>query len=799
VVEYRDRFDTPSSHFLGSEAASALTRSPAQPRDAPQIIDRFNQPQQAGAVVGLPGATGNPGSGMPDLRPPPAIAQRNPAWPTGSPRGDGTFVQQQQPGTVSYDANDPQADNFGGDAGPWTTLKASLVPETSPENVSKKLRIYARDMGIPENRFFIDKEGNAAWIDMKGSKHLVVPTVGGGDWKDPTDKMRRFAAQSGNMAGSMIAPTVGGATAAVAGPAAGAAAAAGADALRQIAGNWVAGEDAPWQNLSYSNMAWQAAGVGATELAGQIGSALVTRFLQPGNPYNLRDGEIKQLQAMMGKARGRAGTAGELGMDATPYDLTDLEFLRRLEQTVSKQPGVAGDIMKQYYDQRSDFNFPASITNLFKRISPEGTPLVGLDKLQRGAESTIAHIRDQQVSLGTQGGWGEAIASGARPDARAVVAEIQNQIEHTSGPVKQELQRLLGEMRDGTTLVTDFERLHNIRLDMEGTLDGFRRTLPPSERGRMTEVLDPIFNKFNQTLEAAHPGYAQGTKAYQAAGKATEDIRDGVLTLLSQNPDLSGNMGKALFKADPETVEKARKLFIAAGQGDNWNAGVRAVLQDNLTTSSGPKVAGNFANKTVPFDANRQALNAALPEAERTSMDNTVNLAKAQGRVVHPPNRAEVENVRLEDRKVGYTPISSTIRAALGPFRFTRELGDELVDRAFNGNATRMAERLIGADVPKRTLLGDLKNLPGDMWRDLTGRKPPPPPPWTPPVPSTGRVLQHLENTAASPFEGWKRHAFERAIGLGGAVETRGLLDQPTETLPTAPDLQRGLLLRPLH
>jgi hypothetical protein len=784
MVEYRDRFDEPEGTI------------PRQPSDRPRptdgaagapsmaFIDRFDQPQQAGSLVQLPPAM--PGSGVPDLRPAPVIAPRNPAWPAGSKLGDGTFVQQQQPGTVGYDIDDPNADNFGGDAGVMTTLKASLVPETSPENIQKKLRIYARDMGVPENRFFIDNQGNAAWIDMKGSKHLVVPTVGGGNWADGHDMLRRVGAQTGNAVGSMIAPTVGSAAAPLIGPVGAAAVAGGADALRQIAGNWVAGEDKPWQDLSYSNMAWQAAGSGAVELGSQMTGALIARFLQPGNPYNLRAEEIARLRAIMPQVRGRAGTATDLDLHATPYDLTDLEFLRRLETTVARQPGAAGDIMKQYYDQRADFNFPNGVATLFKRISPEGTPLVGLDKLQRGAEETIGHLRNQQVSQGTQGGWGTAIASGARPDVRQVVAEIQNKIGHTSGPVKQELQRILGELKDGTTLVTDFERLHSIRLDLESTLDGFRRTLPPAERGRMTEVLDPIFAKFNGALDAAHPAYAQGTRAYSQAGQQVAEVRDGILTLLSQNPTLAGNMGKTLFQADPDAVTRARQLFISAGQGDAWEAGTRAVLQGNVTGGAGRNVSGSFAAKTAPHDANRQALAAALPDGVQTDMANVLDLGRAQGRVAHPPNRAEVENLRLE--QPGSAPISETARAVLAPFRFMRDMGDEFVQRSYNRNAVEMAMDLTGQRGPKPSM-GPSSLM---FWRQ-------PPRPAPNGTPSTAAVLQNLENTAASPFTGWQRQLFERSLSTLGAAATRGLLDDPDPTLPTAPDLRRGLLLRPLH
>jgi len=781
AAEYIDRFDNPAAKLPGASAAGALVTPQASPQATPQFIDRFDQPATPQA---------DPmrfGTAMPELQVPSAEigVPRQPAWPPSQE------LRQQPPDSVSYNPTDPGADNFGGDAGFLTTMKASLVPETSPENMRKQFRIYSRDMGIPEDRFFLDNEGNPAWIDLKGNKHLVVPTVGGGDWKQPLDMARRVGAAVGDNVGASVAPVVGGGASMVAGPLAGAATAGAADLGRQALGNYFAGS--PLDDLDYGNAAWQAAGVGTAELAGQVGASVATRLTQK-NPYNLRDGEIRELQQQMPLVRNRANTATQLNMQTTPYDLAGTEALRRLEQTVSKQPGWAGDIMKAYYDQRSDFNFPNAVGNLFGRISKEGVPAVGLDKLKRGAENTLAHIRDQQVNQGVRGGWGEAIASGVKPDIRPAVAEIQARLPHASGPVKAELERILKDLhdpvRDGGhigagSLITDFEKLHNIRLDLEGSLEGLRRTLPPSQRGRMTEVLEPIYAKFNAALEAAHPNYAAGTEAYSQAGNAAADLRDGVLTLLSRDPEVGGKLSDVLFNADAETVKRARQLFIAAGQGDAWDAGTRAFLENNLLSSRGPNVAGGFSSKSAPFDSHRIAIDEALPDEALHLTRDVLDIGRNMGRVRHPANRAEVENVRLEEDRVGRGAVSQAVRAALSPFRFTKELGDDIVSRAFNANAAEMALKLTGHQTPK----------PPGLLRRMAGVAPRAVPPQ-----GTPQVLENLEATTLSPFGGWQRHLLERAIANGGGMNAvaygraSGLLGQQDPTEPTAEDLRRGLL-----
>jgi hypothetical protein len=526
-VEFRDVFDTPSPTTAGAKpgAVDALTQGFRDVFDSPRITQPPIEGGGDGSTVGMPGDH-----------------------------------------VIPYDLNAPQIDDLSTSARPGTVLKASMVPETDLNNQKKRIRIIAQDMGIPESRFFYQR-GDIKYIDDTGKIHAAVPTIGGGSLTNPADMLGRVGAQAGYNAGPLAAAVTGGAAATVGGPAVGAAVAGVTDLGRQALGNYFA--DAPIDDLSYSNAGWQALGVGAGEMLGQIGSSVAGWAMGGKRFYNLRDGEVRQLQQVMKTARDRAQVAQDLGLHTTPYDLTDLPFFKRLETTVSKQGGTAGDIMQDYYLQRSEVNFPGGIAKLLDRISPEGTPSVGWDKLKQGAENTIAFLRNNQTRAGNAAGWGEAIGSGARPDVRSVVAEIRNRIGHTSGVAQEQLEKLLGELytpaRGGApgtgALVTDYEKLHNIRLDLEGTLDGLRTTLPPSERGRLSEVLDPIYEGLNTALETAHPAYARGTTEYQLRGAQAAQLRNGVLTLASKQPGIQEKLGGMIFNSDAKTITEARQMF----------------------------------------------------------------------------------------------------------------------------------------------------------------------------------------------------------------------------------------------
>jgi hypothetical protein len=741
-----DPFDDPSFRPGASALPQMPQQMPQQQQDTGiRIIDPFDNP---------------------NFRP-----GQLPALPPGSGRGDGTSLTMPGANVIPYDPNDPDRDKVGGSAGVLTTLKAGMVPETDLENQQKRIKIFSQGMGIPESRFFYDNDGNALYVGDDGQVHMAVPTIRGGTVKQPVDLARRVGGQVGINVGPTLPAVAGGAAAMVGGPLLGAAVGGATDAVRQVAGNYFAG--APLDDIRYGNSAWQAAGVGAGEVAGQVGSALVQRARNPINPYNLRDGEIRQLIEALPQARERARVLQEHGMQATPYDLTDLDFLQRLEVTVNKQPGPVGDYMRRYYDQRSEMSFPNGVAQLFKRISPEGTPLVGWDKLQQGAQNTIAFLQNNATRAGNAGGWQEAIGSGARPDVRQVVADIRARIGHTSGVTREQLEKLLGELytptrggQPGTgTLVTDFEKLHNVRLDLEGTLDGLRTTLPPSERGRLSEVLDPIYNDLNAALETAHASYGKGTLEYQLQQSHVAELRNGILTLMSKDPRVHEKLGDALFNSNAETVDRARQLFAQAGQINNWRAGTRAFLEDALRASKGDRTSSTFANKVAPLSPQWESLRAALPEAEQNNMAQILNTARAQGRVPHPRAKVSEEPVRLEEQQIGTTPLRSTIRAAISPFRWVKELGDEMVNRPFSWKASDMAQKLTSG---------------------------------------TDNVLANLEATAQEPFGGWQRHLLEQALAAGtqGAIgqgRATGLLDDTQETKPTDPRLRRipGLLSIP--
>lgn len=768
---------------------------------ANELIDPFDSAAPAAASAPPPPPSSqiiDPFDTMENLTPASsAVINALPRRPTDPNR---LVLTQQPPGTVPFDPTAGSQDQVGGGSAPVTSvLKASMVPATSAENMQKKIKIFSRDMNIPESRFFVDKEGEINWVDFSGASHRVVPSVEAGSWKDPLDLTQRFGARVGNEFGPMLPAAVGGTVSMVAGPAAGAAAAAATDAGRQYVGNWLAGENSPGSNLDYGNMGWQALGTGVAEVGTQVGSALVGRALNR-NPYNLPEGEIRMLQGALPTAKARAEALEKHGIWATPYELTDLPFLKRLETTTSKRAG-GKEIMENFYDLRSERNFPAGIQNLLKKISPEGVPDVGLQRLQNGAENTLQYLKNNQVNAGLANGWGEAIASGARVDARPVIAEINKILPHVNGEIQGQLNKLLNNLYDtarggapGTgSLVTDFEKIHNIRLDLEATLKKIEGG-PAEEAGRMTTYLKPVQTKLQGALETAHPAYKKGNAAFELSGRDQQELRDGIITLLSQDPKVNAAAGRTLFDADPKVVAKARELFELAGQGEHWAAGTRAFLENALRSSAKGNTGANFAQKVAPFETHVDALKTALPPGEGETVGHIIDAAKASGRVPHPTKRAEVENVRLDQTMIPGSTLGETIKLGANPFGWTRELGNNIVVRAMDDRAVTMAENLTGRNYGPYNLADRLagRKMPAPRYRvDGTDQF----------APSTAQVLRNLEDTTAT-FGGWQRHAFERALaggisGTAAKMREEGLLGREDATEPTAEDLllpQSGLL-----
>jgi len=597
------------------------------------------------------------------------------ATPYRAAAGDGSQAGPAVPGTVAYD---PQSgDQFGGHASNMALAKASLIPLTSQENLSKRIMIYAQDLGVPPDRFFLGPDGQFKYVDRSGQVFAVAPTIGGGNLTQaPLDMARRVMTQGANNAGPLGTMAVAGAAGMVTGPEnygptamimAGAGGALG-DLAAQAAGNEFAAQSGYRPSVAptsgQSDINWGHVLGSGLENAGYEAFARITpallHMMGPrlfgGNPFRLTGVMAQDLARILeddlkngGTILKRAQVAQELGLPLTPADLLQVtrgvggnssdmfamrtrlyNVLAQKENTLATLGGKRGakaeQLMREYYVHRARDLFPNAVGKVVDRISPVDSPTLGFEMFKHAADNLLVGLERSRLQAGHQAGWGSLFTSPVMANPVPVIREVEQRLEHAAGPIRKELEAIRGELttsghytQGGTTVqrmdpVTDYQRLHQVRLGLERRIDELK--VPGSGSAEKTEILnelegirDTLRHQLNQ-----HPLYRTGDMAFQQAGGAITDARNGVLQLLRRDPKIQERLGGPLADSGPTTIRAARELFEQAGLGAAWDAHVRAYLETHLRgAGQGYQVGLNFANGV----ASQPKLHAGLMEMVR--------------------------------------------------------------------------------------------------------------------------------------------------------------------------------------
>jgi hypothetical protein len=670
-------------------------------------------------------------------------------------QGDGTSVGNPTPGVVAYDP--AQGDQFGGQASNWALAKASTIPLNSQENLRKRIMIYAEDLGIPPDRFFTDKVDptNIKYVDYKGQTFSVAPSISGGDWRHaPVDMAQRVMTQGANNAGPIANTALSGAAGMVTGPefygptaviAAGITGAVG-DAASQAAGNWFA-ERSGYQSQrtdGQPDIDWGHAIFTGVEMAGFEAMARVLpgilNGLIPGflgnNPYRLTGTQAQDLARVLhddvvhngGEILKRAMAARELGINLSPAQLLQItqgigthgansghvslrmrlynEFAKKeitlAHGGLTKRGEEAAQYMREHYIRQARVHFPNAVDNLLDRISPIASPVRGFEEFKKAAGRVEHALEKKRLEAGHQQGWSQLFGSRRIADPTPAIRELDTRLQNAAGTIREELTKLRGELVDNGAPVTRYQRLHQVRLDLERRLDelkaGKKSAAATELENELEGIHDTLLNQLNK-----HPLYFTGNRAYQEASIALKDTKAGLNPLLKRDPLHQERLGGALADSGPTTVAAARKAFEDAGEIDAWNAHTRAYLETHLRGATGgggmSGSAGTGYNAGLDFANNvagRPAAKASLLEMistplERDLMDGLVDIGFAISQQKGSLARATEEVVKPDFKSIN------------------------------GGRGLRLAEKASGVLTPLRSLANQGRTF--QEWRDMRGAR----------------------------------------------------------------------------
>jgi hypothetical protein len=595
----------------------------------------FDDPSKFGLTPATPPAPGSEQPAQPDMDP-----ARFGLTQVPLPTGIDPITKQ----PYQYAGNVPKGDPVGEatgqpiqeDRAPGAGVQAAASLATDPE---QKRRIVARQL-FPDlkpleaqARVFYGPNGRMAAVGMDGKPYYVDPD------RPDFSALRTFspanlAANVGTMAGPAL-PAVGGiAGGAAAGPtslvmgpiAAGVGAAAG-DIARQVGANYF---DPQPEKTGYNYRQTAAEAGGAA--AGQLGGASLLRFFAP-NRLALSGTDIAEIRRnpdILNNANTLYNQSAAQGVNLTPGQATNLPSLLSHEDTIASGAIGAGpaELASVRYGMQRDQINRAYQNYLDSQVSPVADKTDAAMQFQQGAEDA-QRITRQQANAAARPSYEAAQAGGnvMSPDL-AQLADTPA-VRSAMDAARTDYQNLYRRPAPDTP---DFALWDLTKRKLDDTVNTARRagenTAAMSAdqlRGDLVTHLDAAYPTYATAREAAAPGQRLAARLDSSVGGAegagTERARAIVAPVFNSN--------------NPRAISEARDAFTAAGRGDEWNAGVRAYLQDAFDNAAKSESGINpsMLRRQLFGDVNtRNAMQAAMTPEQWQGFNNVMETVEAAAR-----------------------------------------------------------------------------------------------------------------------------------------------------------------------
>jgi hypothetical protein len=554
----------------------------------------------------------------------------------------------------------------------------------------------------------------------------------------------QWAASGAGGALSTVGGMVGGLAAAptsmVAGPLMAGAGAAAGDAARQGLARYFDPSANP-PPMDYTNMAKEAALSGA----GQALGAGVAKLMNP-NPMGLSAGEVNLLRQPGGvtqEAREAYARAQAQGVPLSVGQATGLPSFLGFEDAARNNPLLVNQARAFYGPQGEALDRAGQ--NMLQTISPVLDKTEGAQMFQSGAGKAIKYTR-QEANRMARDAYDRAAAIEMPPPVPGQTRPILGPTE--TPPVRGQpyvsgknaalpedrfkLYDLLGTpdgarayeaartfaANDGVRIPSIQEVEKGATIPFEGWDHMKRRFIRFAEeeiqRGdnarasQFTDMADAIKNEvikvnkpYGEALEIVAPGQAFAKRLEESGLGKIADLTGDERVRAIMNPVFNGNNERA--------ISKSRDAFFAAGKADEWNAGVRAYIQDALDKAGKSQDGLNPARLHGDLFGNtdtRKAIKAALSPEQYEGFENFVKTVGNAART-YPMNSLTAMRQEANKNLTGAASNNltvSAIRAArnLGtitkwPDVFGRLVGG-VEQRAIQRDMSRIIDNLFTAD-----------------------------------------------------------------------------------------------------
>ena len=325
---------------------------------------------------------------------------------------------------------------------------------------------------------------------------------------------------------------------------------------------------------------WQTGKEAGLAAGGQLGGALIGRMMAPNrlgvaaaDVNALRGGGLATAQAAYDRARAQ-------GVDLTAGQATGLRSIVGAEDAARNVLPGSQDMAQAFYDRQTG-QLTRAGQDMLNRVSPVADKTDAAMQFQQGAQDAITAAR-QQANAAARPAYQAAQGAGQvmSPDLAQLseVPAVSQAMDRARAAYQNLYRRPAPETPDFALWDLTKRQLddaHGVAASAGERTDAMAID---SLRGDLTQHLDTAYPTYGQARATAAPG--------QQLAARLEDAGTGRTAGMGGDERAKAILAPVFDQNNPRAVAEARDAFHAAGRGDEWNAGVRAYVQDAFDAAS---------------------------------------------------------------------------------------------------------------------------------------------------------------------------------------------------------------------
>lgn len=397
--------------------------------------------------------------------------------------------------------------------------------------------------------------------------------------------------------------------------------------------------------------------------------------------------------------------AQDVGVQLTPAELTGLRSLRN-QQRVIGRTNEGADILGDFYEARNTVQIPQARDKVLNEISPL-------------AETDIAAQNLKQASSDI----GEAAIKARSDKVRPIYQKLMqpnNVVDASSFADDGVFTSVLNNVRKDPI----YSGLKNAPDNSLPVLDAVKKEMDDmigqatqSGQRNRARVLSESRDKLLQVADSAYPEYGQVRAEFSGMSPEVTNITKGSIGATAKSGGQVKDTG-LLFdfnRISPSQVKQTRLQFEKAGKLDEYNAGLRAFIQNKWAQAGKDTQAGAKGNLAGAYRASifgdvraRDTLKAAMSSDQYDSFSRLMNVLEAAGKALPEgsPTATDLSGMAGMKDKAG-----GVVKSVLN-FDITKPaagIANWMEDRAYGKQAETLANIITSPDAMSK--LKELRKL----------------------------------------------------------------------------------------